>query len=199
MSPAPKGPRGAVDWAEIRRRVDAAGRTGAGDATAEHVRRVLDQRARELARPIAAPAAGQRLEAVTFALANERYAIESRYVVEVFRLRELTPLPGATLPVFGVTAWRGDLLTILDLRTVLGLPVSALNDLSRVLVLGLDRAAFGVLADGVHDLVALSASDIREPPAGAAGKRDYSRGMTPDAVLVLDGERLLRLLEPDRG
>ena len=184
-----------VDWAEVRSRMAAAGRTlsGATSTAPEQVRAVLEQRARALARPVGTPAPIDALETVTFALANERYAIESRYVFEVFRLEELSPLPGAKPPVFGVTAWRGELLTILDLRTVLGLPVTALNDLSRVLVLGADRPAFGILADAVQDLVTLPASEVRQPPEGIAAKREYLRGITGDTVLVLEANKLLQL------
>ena len=184
-----------VDWAEVRSRMAAAGRTlsGATSTAPEQVRAVLEERARALARPVGTPAPIDALETVTFALANERYAIESRYVFEVFRLEELSPLPGAKPPVFGVTAWRGELLTILDLRTVLGLPVTALNDLSRVLVLGADRPAFGILADAVHDVVALPASEVRQLPEGVAAKREYLRGITGDTVLVLEATKLLQL------
>jgi purine-binding chemotaxis protein CheW len=192
-----------VDWAELRRRVEAAGRALAGAADPERARAVLEQRARALARPATPPPAAGALEAVTFALASERYAIESRYVFEVFRLATLSPLPGATPPVHGVTAWRGDLLPVLDLRLPLGLPVAALNDLSRVIVLGRERPAFGVLADAVLELVTIAAADVQAPPAAAeaaaagAAARDYLRGITPEAVVVLDGERLLRLGEGD--
>jgi len=195
MAARPTAPRGPVDWAEIRRRVEAAGRAVAGETamSPERARRVLDERARALARPAAPPPAGDTLELLTFVLANEVYAVESRYVLAVFRLTDLSPLPGAKPPVFGVTAWRGELLTILDLRAALGLSVTALNDLSRVIVLGKERPAFGILADAVRELVNLPASAVREPPEGVAAKREYLRGVTPDAVLVLDAGVLLRL------
>jgi purine-binding chemotaxis protein CheW len=175
--------------------MEAAGRTlsGATSTAPEQVRAVLEERARALARPLRMSAPINDLEAITFALANERYAIESRYVFEVFRLEDLSPLPGAKPPVFGVTAWRGELLTILDLRTVLGLRVTALNDLSRVLVLGADRPAFGILADAVHDVVRLPGSEMRQLPEGVGPKREYLRGVTANAVLVLDAEQVLRL------
>jgi purine-binding chemotaxis protein CheW len=181
--------------------VDAAGQALQGAADPERARALLEQRARALARPATPPPAAGTLEAVTFALATERYAIEARYVFEVFRLTTLSPLPGATPPVSGVTAWRGDLLPVLDLRLPLGLPVAALDDQSRVIVLGCGRPAFGVLADAVLELVAVPVADVQPPPpaAGAAGPgaaaRAYVRGLTPEAVLVLDGERLLRLGE----
>lgn len=195
MAARSRAPRGPVDWTEIRRRVEAAGRAVAGeqDASTQHIRAVLEERARLLARPAVPPLAGDTLEVITFALANETYAVESRYVLEVFRLAGLSLLPGAEPPVYGVTAWRGELLTILDLRPVLGLSVAALNDLSRVIVLGEERATFGILADAVRDLVTLPASEVREPPEGVAAQRTYLRGITGEAVLVLEARKLLTI------
>ncbi len=190
-----KASRGPVDWDEIRRRMETAGRAlaGATDTSAEGVRELLEERARALARPAAPPPAGDTLELLTFALANEVYAVESRYAVAVFQLIDLSPLPGAEPPVFGVTAWRGELLTILDLRAALGLSVTALNDLSRVIVLGEERPAFGILADAARELVTLPAAEVREPPEGIAARREYLRGVTADAVLVLEATKLLQL------
>lgn len=187
--------RSPVDWGEVRQRMEAAGRSlaGATDRSPESVRDLLEERARALAQPAAQLHSGETFEVITFALANEVYAVESRYVTAVFQLLDLSPLPGAEPPVFGVTAWRGELLTILDLRQVLGISVAALNDLSRVIVLGEDRAAFGLLADAVHELVMLSAAQLRELPQGSTAKREYLRGMTANAVIVLDAKKLLRM------
>lgn len=199
MAVGPKAPRGSLEWAETRRRVDAAGRALAGETamSSEQVGRVLEERARALARPVAVPPAGETLEVITFRLVNETYAIESRHVMAVFRLTDLSPLPGAAPPVFGVTAWRGELLTILDLRAALGLSATALNDLSWVIVLGEDRPTVGILADAVLELIPLPASEVRALPDPVAAQRDLLRGVTADAVLVLAGERIVRLLGPD--
>ncbi len=193
MALARSAPRGPVDWTEIRRRMETVGRelTGPGEVAPGRAQAILEERARRLARPATPASVGERLDTVTFALANEIYGIESRYVLQVFRLLDLVPLPGAEPPVIGVTTWRGDLLTILDLRTVLGLPVAALNDLSRVIVLGTERPEFGVLADAVLELVSLPVTEVRVTPDGLGPKQDYVRGVTADAVLVLDAGKLL--------
>jgi purine-binding chemotaxis protein CheW len=190
-----------LDWADVRARVEAAGRAISGDLepSPEEVREQLQERARHLARVLTAPRRHHQLEVVTFTLAGETYAIESRYVIEVFRLRELTPLPGARPPISGLTAWRGDLLVVLDLRAALGLPATSLNDLGRVVVLGRERHAFGILADAARDVAALDASGLRAPPEGSKAREGIVRGMTSDAVLLLDGDAVLRLLETDRS
>ncbi len=194
MTQQPTAQHAAVDWTAARGRIEAAGRAIAGEAelAPERARMVLEERARALARPPLAPPT-DTIELVTFRLANELYALESRYVVAVFPLSQLAALPGAKPPVFGVTAWRGELLTVLDIRPVLGVGSAALSDLCRVIVLGQTKVAFGVLVDAVQDLVSLPLSDIREPPAGVAAARQYLRGITSQALLVLDAGHLLDL------
>jgi purine-binding chemotaxis protein CheW len=162
---------------------------GVGERSA----RILEERARALARPLAPPTWGTAIEAITFALGKERYALESRYLQAVFRLQRFSPIPGAAPPIVGVTAWRGDLLTILDLRQLLGVQASGVSDQSRVLVLGEARAAFGILADAVAELVTLPLSAIRPPAEGVAMRREYLRGITGTALLVLDAAHLLKL------
>lgn len=182
MPPRRTGPETAGDWA---------------DASPERARAVLMERARALAQPVDVEPEGDRLELVSFTLATETFAIESRYVVQVFRLEDLALLPGAEAPVFGVTAWRGELLTVLDLRPVLGLPVTALNDLSRVIVLGAGRAECGILADAVLELLSVPASELSLPSERRGIRPEVLRGITGNAVLVLDGPRLLSLTGPE--
>lgn len=182
-------------WADLERRLAASRESLAPrwEDDPARARRILEERARTLAQPPSPPAWGNSIEALTFALGNETYALEARYLQAIFRLRQLSPIPGGTPPIFGVTAWRGDLLTILDLRQVLGVSARGLNDLSHVLVLGEAQGVFGVLADSVAELVTLPVSTIRPPAEGVAVRREYLRGITGEAVLVLDVAALLRL------
>jgi purine-binding chemotaxis protein CheW len=161
-------------------------------ALAEQQRRVLEQRARELSRPPEPPAAPGTSEVLTFTLARETYAIETQYVIAVFRLGGITPLPGATPPLYGVTGWRGDVLTILDLRLLLGSTVTALDDLARVVVLGDRRAAFGILADTLGEIMSVTPDDLFSLEHERLGMGALIRGVTRDAVLLLDGQRLLQ-------
>ena len=97
----------------------------------EQAKAVLDERARALARvPPAAPKASEVLEIATFALANEHYGVETRYVREVVRLADYTPLPGAPAFLVGVLNLRGEILALIDLRTFFGVPARGLTDLA---------------------------------------------------------------------
>jgi purine-binding chemotaxis protein CheW len=54
--------------------------------------------------------------------ANEQYALPVSDVLEVAELGEVTPVPGAGATVMGVRNLRGQVVPIVDLARVLGLP-----------------------------------------------------------------------------
>lgn len=152
---------------------------------------VLRRRAAALARVSRAGRTGDTLPAVVFELVDERYAVDARVVLHVHVLTELTPLAGAPAPLFGITHWRGSVLTILDLRGQLGVRTRGLTDLSRVIVIDGGKQPFGILADAARDFINLDEASIRPLAADEAARRNLLRGITDDALLVMDTEALL--------
>lgn len=155
---------------------------------------VMERRTRALARPLDASTHAKGLLLLHFSLGGEHLAIEARWLLGVAKVTLLASLPGAEPPVRGVTVWRGELLTILDIRPNLGISTAALSDLTRILVLGERRARFGLLVDGVTEVADLSTNDLLPVPTGSLA-RDFLIGVTADAGLVLDGQRLLQLFD----
>lgn len=160
----------------------------------DHEREILEERARRLAIPISFDTrAVESVDAVTFSLARERWAVDARYVFAVFRLAALVRVPGARAPVTGVTRWRGDVLTLLDVRSLVGAVSTGLDDLAVVIVIGIDQPEFGVLADFLGDTISLADADIlplTSPRGDAAG--EVIRGVTQSAHLILDPVALVR-------
>jgi purine-binding chemotaxis protein CheW len=185
-----------IDWQAIRDRL-AQVLTATEQFlrfTPEKAQAILEERARVLARvPPSAAQVGAVIEVVTFGLANENYAIETRYVHEVVRFAEFTPLPGAPTFLVGVLNLRGEILGVMDPRTFFGVSGPGVTDLTRVLVLGVERVEFGMLADAVHEVRTLRIDELLEAPASVAGVgREYLRGVTKEALVVLDGAVLLQ-------
>jgi purine-binding chemotaxis protein CheW len=153
----------------------------------------LQRRALALARPLLAARESDTTGVLTFSLAREQFAVETRFVVSAFRLSELTPLPGAQPPVRGLTGWRGDVLTVLDLRALVHSSATALDDLARVIVIGHERPEFGVLADVLGDVRDLVATDVLPPSADDhAASTGLVRGITRDGMRILDAAWLLK-------
>lgn len=153
---------------------------------------LLRRRAAELARAPVPAGMRQSTPVLIFRLSDERYAIDASIVLQVHVLRDMTPLAGARPPLFGITHWRGAVLTLLDLREQLGVRPHGLTDLGRVIVVGDARQPFGILADAAVDFVDLAEVAVRAVPADEQAGRILIRGITDDAVLVLDAPAVLR-------
>lgn len=182
-----------IDWAELRRRLDAAAVAVAQieSPSADRVREILNERARALARRGPSPPPGDVMDVVVFRLSSETFALDAAHVIDVFRLRELTLVPGSEPPAFAVTVRHGALLALIDLRLALGRPAIALNDLTTVITLGRERAEFGILADAIDGMAGLRPTDIHPMEAGGHA-RPWVRGVTKDGVTVLDAGELVR-------
>jgi purine-binding chemotaxis protein CheW len=189
---------GPIDWGTIRSRLERTelASRGALEPTPEQARAVLEARARALARvPLAPPDASAVLTVVTFALADEPYAIETRYVRRVVRIEDvpLTPIPGTPDNLAGVINMGGEILAVFDLGRLFGLSRAAGAEPTRILVLGEDRNEFGLLADAAHEVRPLRIDAVLEAPGSLEGiGRSSLRGVTADALIVLDGAALLR-------
>lgn len=153
---------------------------------------VLAERARRLARRPTPPESGDTVAVVAFNTGGDSFAIETTFVREIVRLRHVAPLPRGPTAVRGVTTYHGEILPVLDVRSVLGRPAEGLADLIRVLVLGHAAPEFGLLADDVAGTASIPARDLLAVPAEiSAWAKKYLRAVTPDATLLLDGAALL--------
>jgi purine-binding chemotaxis protein CheW len=155
------------------------------------VRRILRERAAELARPVAAPGDIHVLELLEFRLASERYAVETRYVAEVHALRDLTPLPGTPPFVRGIVNLRGRILAVYDLKKFFALPEQGVTDLHRILVVDAGDFEIGLLADVVVGVRSLPLSALSPLPTLSAIAADFLKGISEDRLVVLDLGRLL--------
>lgn len=184
-----------IDWQQVHARLarTAAAMRDAGEASPEHAARLLDERARRLSKPLAAPLpAGAMLDLLAFELAGERYAIETRHVQEVVRAAGVTPVPGVPDVVAGLANLRGQILIVFDLRPLLGLATADATEASRIVVFGDAESGLGLVVDCASAVFRLPADDI-QPTALAdadAGGR-LVRGVARDATIVLDGSALL--------
>jgi purine-binding chemotaxis protein CheW len=158
----------------------------------EDVKRILKERAKLLAREPVKETDDASIEVVEFLLADERYGIESRFVREVYLLKEFTHLPCTPPFVFGLINVRGQVLSVIDIKKSFGLPDKGISDLSKVIIIHKDKMEFGILADAVFGVREIRLSEFQPSLPTLSGKREeYLRGVTMDRAVILDGARLL--------
>jgi purine-binding chemotaxis protein CheW len=133
------------------------------------------------------------LEVLVFELGGERYALETGRILEVFPLTNFTPVPGVPDFLVGVTPYRGEILALVDLRKLFGMEVKGVTDLSRIVVLGVKKAQCGILVDKAQEVILLQPEEIIDQKPYSTGlEGKYFRGVTREALIVIDGDGLLK-------
>jgi purine-binding chemotaxis protein CheW len=142
-----------IDWADAHRRLALARRTLERDAThgADEARRLLDERARELARTVEEEREhGEERELLVLAIGGEHHAIEAALVLEALPPQPLTPIPCTPAFVLGVVVHRGRVLPVLELGPMAGAPASGGE--GGIVALEVAGLRFGIAVDAVAGL-----------------------------------------------
>jgi len=110
---------------------------------------------------------------VTFKLGRETFALPVTHVHEILRVDTITRVPHAPAPIRGVTNLRGRILPVVDLRTRIGLPVCAVDEQSRVMVMSAEGRIIGLLVDGVEQVIRIKMSAVLPPPPDVMTDQSY--------------------------
>ncbi len=149
--------------------------------------------------PDPAAASGRR-RFVLFSIAGSTYAVLEQFVTEVERVPKITPVPRVPAWLRGVTSLRGEVLSLIDLRILLGLEHASLHN-GRLLVARLldEEFSAGLVVDEVDQIAAIPEADLRPPASpleGALAPYLTAVGQVRDRfVAVLDLDALLHSAE----
>jgi purine-binding chemotaxis protein CheW len=113
---------------------------------------------------------------VIFSLSGGFYALPGRDVLEILPADEIYPVPGTPPCIPGLIKVRGDIESVLDLRSVLGLPAGGDRD-GLVLLASSGSIRSGVLIDTVEDVADVARSAILPAPSTLGGDvREFVAG-----------------------
>jgi purine-binding chemotaxis protein CheW len=183
-----------IDWDEIHRRVDVAGKAiESGYAPSPEERKcILKKRAEILACEQKKKVYADSLEVVEFLLANEHYGIESHFIREVYPLKDYTPLPGVPPFVLGLVNVRGRILSVIDIKKFFDMPDIGISDLNKVIIIHDNTMEFGILADAIVGVRSVAVSSIGPPLPTLTGIREeFLKGITGERMVLLDTARIL--------
>ncbi|MFC0684167.1 chemotaxis protein CheW [Novosphingobium clariflavum] len=124
----------------------------------------------------------QEIQAVTFGLGAEVFAVPVTLVREILDYRETFRIPGGPDYLLGLTDMRGEGVTTIDLRLRLGLSPVAPTPATRILVIDIpleDRVlVLGLVVDRVIEVTSFRADQIGgAPDVGVRWSSDYIGGV----------------------
>ncbi len=140
---------------------------------------------------------------VTFTLAGKDYGINIMNVKEISKASSFTYVPNSSPFVRGVHNLRGEIISIIDLRTMFNLEFEEAEDaeMENILILRLEDHLIGVIVDSIDKVVGID-SDYIQPPHPLFGDINikYISGVveeTEKLYIILDAERIFSEEEED--
>lgn len=110
------------------------------------------------------PAARREAQLATFFVADQLFGLEIDRVQEINRRLDVTSVPHAPEAVLGVINLRGEVVTVIDLRSVLGMGRSDVSENSRNMIVSHDGELVGLCVDRIADILNISTEDIDHAP-----------------------------------
>ena len=136
---------------------------------------------------------------LTFALADEEYALPVLKVREIIKMMEITQVPKVPPHVKGVINLRGKVIPIVDLRLKFGFPPQDATERTCIIVvdaaLNGGRSSLGFVVDGVNEVMNIAADEIEPTPDfGEQVNTAYMQGVAKrgsHVKMLLDLDRVL--------
>lgn len=134
-------------------------------------------------------------EFLVFTLGDEEYGIDILKVQEIRGYDRVTRIANSPDFISGVTNLRGIIVPIIDLRVKFQLDSAEINENTVTIVLNLCDRIVGIVVDGVSDVLALRADQVKPAPdftSTLSTKYLLGLGSLDNRMLILvDIEKLL--------
>ncbi|PXW98011.1 purine-binding chemotaxis protein CheW [Sphaerotilus hippei] len=140
-------------------------------------------------------AGSEELRLVSFAVAEQEYAVDIAHVHEIVQLPErITALPNTAGHVLGVISLRQRLLPLVSLRSMFGLPVLHAQEQHRIVVIALPGGSqVGLVTDSVKEVLSVPRALAEPMPALLA--RDSALQEFAGICRLEDGKRLVSIID----
>lgn len=132
---------------------------------------------------------------LTLRLSNEFLCLPIGEVYEISEIETVTAIPGTPPWLKGVVNLRGEIISVVDITSFLGLQSVSMTRQTRVIVVGGERYRTSLLADSVLEVLTIPPKEIKGiEEVGGNINRAYAKGVFVSRDLlytILDVERLL--------
>ena len=118
------------------------------------------------------------IEIIAFRLHDQEFCVKTTTIREIRGWAPSTPIPHSPKEVVGVMNLRGTVIPIIDLSYKLGMPGTAANERSAIVVTEVKNMVIGMLVDRVSDILTIKGSEVQPAPEiNTSFDRSYTDGI----------------------
>lgn len=146
----------------------------------EEDRKIFRKRAHRLMKKAASGAFEELRALVVVRMNSEMLSVDLVDVRGFASVRQVTPIPCCPRHIAGSMNLRGDILTLVDIRHVLGLSEQDDEVMEKVMVIRMGSYDVGVMVHEVVDVIHLHPDQMSTPPTAASAlKKEHLQGAAP--------------------
>lgn len=132
---------------------------------------------------------------LAFTVSSVRYGIPVDLVLQIIRYENVMGVPTAPPFVEGVINLRGEVIPVINIRERFGLPKIEITRKNRLIVIRDEQRSYGLLVDGVRDIIELSDESIATEATSVFGmKAQFVLGIAKvkkNLLVILDIFKIL--------
>ncbi len=106
---------------------------------------------------------GKKVKVVIFSLRDDFYAFYGEYIKEILPLITIYYVPGAVEFIPGVINVRGEIESVININSFLGIPDGANIRSGRIALAAINGIRSGILVDSIEDVLDVPVSAIKPP------------------------------------
>lgn len=118
-----------------------------------------------------------------FKLNEEYYGVNLNLVKEFIEIKHFTPVPRSPNYIIGNCNWRGEIVTIVDLRYSLELPIKGTKNNLSAAIIADDNQTLAVAVDEIFDVINISLDSLNQEQT--ENQNQYSLGILPYQTSLL--------------
>jgi len=103
------------------------------------------------------------MDVVEFEIGGSLYAMDISFAREIIEMTSITRLPRSPDYIAGIINLRGEILNVLDINSILSIPVSGSREGQKIIVLLPDASRgsnVGIIVDNVHSVLQITEKDV---------------------------------------
>ncbi len=130
-------------------------------------------------------------EVLLFSINNQQYGVESKFVLEVFESKQITPLPLTPEHVIGIINYRGEILPVIDYKIFAGSSIKTRRDDYSIVILSDENVRVGLIVNKVSGIKSLKWQQIKYENFGNdISEMKFLHGITISNSLIIDAKKI---------
>jgi purine-binding chemotaxis protein CheW len=144
----------------------------------------------------------QTIRVISFLLGDENYCVDIKQIKEVVRPDFITKVPNTPELVVGIMNLRGEIISIINIKHILGLYYKERTKASRMIITDAIGSSVAIMVDSVKDTIDIEENAIQPPVSTLRNNLlEYTKGQLQigkDILILLDFTKILSCEEIKR-